>query len=668
MSLYRVLVPCLAIALLFGCVSDRKPLGAQCIYNTDCDNPYVCLLNRCRSWCSGDRDCPLGAYCAADRDNQGIGSCLLPEIVPEETDCDSDRDCPSALRCASDRVCRTSCVDTDAWCLRSQECLGGVCIGTEVIAIPDASVQDGALLDSSVPMALDSDAATGACPLNFADCNGLAEDGCEAALLNDNLNCGMCRFECRDVPTGSVGSRCAQGTCETVCAVGFDNCDDSPDCETAVSNDESNCGRCGRSCDARSACIERACVGVVLPNEPDLSSLPILVIGEESGADAGGMSMDGSVGDAGTQKEVVRLRAGRLEVQSLHIGRNATVTLSHDLAELGGSTLEIYSAGDVIIEGTIDLSGADGGAAGVVGTGASGGVTGARIPTPAGRRCGDHSPGGGGSGSYGEQGIGAGAGCALGGTYGGGMSGAGTGGGGGGGYAGGGGGGSHAGERGGRGGSAGGSMGGAGGEPCRGGAGGVAPGPYAGRAGRDSDNTTCTGNPEMPGGGGGGSIGAVAAADLAVGESTFVAGSGGGGAGAVARTGTGGDGGGGGGGALRIVSGTRIVLSGTILAEGGAGRAIPLSGRVSGGGGSGGVVYLMAPSLEITGSGRISVEGGSNGSDWGRGGLGRIRFSTDPKSCVLNGVFGSVATRPGCTPSDTTSPTASEVYIGVYPN
>jgi hypothetical protein len=172
-----------------------------------------------------------------------------------------------------------------------------------------------------------------------------------------------------------------------------------------------------------------------------------------------------------------------------------------------------------------------------------------------------------------------------------------------------------------------------------------APGAYAGSA------------PSGAFAGGAGTIGPLAWSDLSM-RTTFRPGSGGGGGGAAtAFTGAGG-GGGGGGGALRVrTEGVlRLGVEGAILANGGAGGA---GGHCAGGGGggSGGAIHLVASRLEVPTGARIEARGGARGAftsdvgvcgsrvDSADGGLGRIRL--DVAECAISGVL-APALASGC--------------------
>ncbi len=484
----------------------------------------------------------------------------------------------------------------------------------------------------------------GACSLDcfagFEDCNMTLDDGCETNTLVEADNCGRCDNVCSD-RTNAAGT-CGAGTCGITCDMGFADCDMDPmnGCEIEVAADRDNCGVCGNVCSGADSCVRGSCL--MNPFESD-----------------------GSLGDVVISTNTV-LPSGVYHYNSLRIDPGVTVTTD------GEGILEIYSVGDIVVEGTIDLNGGKGGDVTVPGTficgvySAGGGQTGAPIVGENGSGSTCRVPGPGGLGVTG----GAGGFCASGGNFGGGnggdaRSGAG-GGGGGGGYAGGGGGGGLM-DAGGNGGLAtgAGSVRGAGGAALTGGGGGNA-GETA-YAGADGASHAASG------GGGGGSIGLDAATDLAV-ASTFRPGSGGGGggSGSCSSGGNGAAAGGGGGGALRLASSTRIeIASGAVVtARGGVGGRTASGARNSGGGGggSGGVIYLSAPELAMSGS--VLAGGGAGGSNTdgasgGRGGPGRIRVSTLPERCSIVGIF-SPGLVSGC--DETPTPMDLMTYVGVYPN
>jgi hypothetical protein len=88
------------------------------------------------------------------------------------------------------------------------------------------------------------------CLPGFADCNGLAADGCEVNLNASPAHCGACNRAC----TG--GTVCSAGVC--ACPAGQTLC--SGVC-TDLLNDTSHCGTCTTVCNPGQACAAGVCVG-----------------------------------------------------------------------------------------------------------------------------------------------------------------------------------------------------------------------------------------------------------------------------------------------------------------------------------------------------------------------------------------------------------------------
>ena len=105
----------------------------------------------------------------------------------------------------------------------------------------------------------------GACLTGYADCNGIAGDGCEAKLSDDKDNCGTCKTKCDDVlPNG--GGQCVGGKCQvSTCATGFADCNASSadGCEVDTQTDVAHCGTCATACPTVSnttfACSSGSC-------------------------------------------------------------------------------------------------------------------------------------------------------------------------------------------------------------------------------------------------------------------------------------------------------------------------------------------------------------------------------------------------------------------------
>jgi YD repeat-containing protein len=100
-----------------------------------------------------------------------------------------------------------------------------------------------------------------ACAAGFANCNGSADDGCEADLQSDGANCGACGSACLNA---HGGSSCQGGQCAPACDPAYGDCDGLPQngCDTLLTT-TSDCGACGVACNpanANASCTTGACV------------------------------------------------------------------------------------------------------------------------------------------------------------------------------------------------------------------------------------------------------------------------------------------------------------------------------------------------------------------------------------------------------------------------
>jgi Cys-rich repeat protein len=99
-----------------------------------------------------------------------------------------------------------------------------------------------------------------ACNYGYDDCNGDAKDGCETSTTSDVKNCGGCGMVCPAAAHASIA--CLNAVCAlTMCNVGWGDCDNNAKngCETPLSNDKNNCGKCGSACGQGQICINGGC-------------------------------------------------------------------------------------------------------------------------------------------------------------------------------------------------------------------------------------------------------------------------------------------------------------------------------------------------------------------------------------------------------------------------
>ncbi|MCB9634292.1 MAG: putative metal-binding motif-containing protein [Sandaracinus sp.] len=564
----------------------------------DCDDTSVARSPGIPDRCDGvDEDCDgtvdedaftVGTYVDADGDGAGgatpVFVCGGPAsgsgIFPNDCDDTDPRRYPGApdLCNGVDDDCDGTSDEGDDRTLCDVPFASGTCVASACVLTCDASHRDcdgdrplvASRRPAPTPIACcgnacaDSPGTAAASPVRalvcdagFADCEGGVADGCET--VTDPIPATAARAPRAMRRRCEHRERMRRGGCMVACAVGFEDCNGDPSdgCEVELASDPRHCGACDAACPGASdACVSSLCRSAAFPS-------------------------DGTDGVFAPSSDVV-LEAGVYHFTTITIPAGVTVTTD------GDGVLELYASGDVVVDGTIDLSGGTGGrgvsggsTCGVrTGGGATGTtVAGADVTLEEQPVC---SPGGGGGrGAVGGAAyvqIGETGNCleTSGGRYGGGTGGTNTAGchmsaAGGGGFAGGGGGnycpnGTIT-AAGGAGGATGGNTGGAG-APTLGDAG-VCLGGFGGEPGLGaySGDDAYTTTVRYGTGGGGGSIGRDAVMDLAV-ATTFRPGSGGGGGGANYQSG---GGGGGGGGALRLASATSIRVRGRLLANGGAG-------------------------------------------------------------------------------------------------
>lgn len=103
------------------------------------------------------------------------------------------------------------------------------------------------------------------CAAGYADCDGIADDGCETAL-DARTACGACGVECTNNHgiTACAAHAGADALCQPTCIAGYADCDLNPNngCETSVNDDSLNCGGCGKACSANGGtplCVAGQC-------------------------------------------------------------------------------------------------------------------------------------------------------------------------------------------------------------------------------------------------------------------------------------------------------------------------------------------------------------------------------------------------------------------------
>ena len=270
--------------------TDRRNCGTC---GTACGAGQSCAAGRCVTSCpTGQSEC--GGVCSTlDNDPAHCGAC--------------DVSCGAGERCASGR-CVTSCPSSQTACSgacvttatdvancggcgaacgtranASAACASGACRytcaptfgdcngmaadGCETNTNTSVTHCGGCGMGCAAPANATATCAAGACGFvcnaNFADCNGVASDGCEVDLLANPSNCGRCGVACP--ARGNAAPTCASGMCSFACNTGFADCDGAPanGCEVTLATAVSHCGMCGNACPVRAnstpVCAASAC-------------------------------------------------------------------------------------------------------------------------------------------------------------------------------------------------------------------------------------------------------------------------------------------------------------------------------------------------------------------------------------------------------------------------
>ncbi len=142
------------------------------------------------------------------------------------------------------------------------------------------------------------------CNAGFADCDGIAANGCEVNILTTAGNCGRCGNACS---TANGTSACSAGVCGIgACNVGFANCDGlvATGCEVDLRSNSSNCGSCTTVCAApvggSVACTASACVRTCPTGQTNCGGTCRATGATCASAGTGGCAQSGTVICSGT--------------------------------------------------------------------------------------------------------------------------------------------------------------------------------------------------------------------------------------------------------------------------------------------------------------------------------------------------------------------------------
>lgn len=238
------------------CPEGRQACGGACVdVETDdahcggchvaCDEGEQCVGGDCVDLCpAGESFCgELGCVDVFGDDPNHCGAC--------------GRTCAEGQRCEEgvclcqegEEFCGNRCVDVQSELLHCGGC-DRLCSAGENAS--DVSCEAGRCVPT--------------CEEGFEDCDEDPANGCESQIASDEENCGACGRSCADLPKTATAT-CHDGDCHVLtCEEGFADCDGVAEngCEVDLSQPE-NCGSCDASCFhlphsvALPACVEGAC-------------------------------------------------------------------------------------------------------------------------------------------------------------------------------------------------------------------------------------------------------------------------------------------------------------------------------------------------------------------------------------------------------------------------
>ncbi len=204
-------------------------------YCVECIPGQEDTLNHCPegTYCQANNRCGVG--CASDVDCRNL---TCDTTTHSCTGCGSDADCAPGTLCQGAR-CVAACATSDT-CPAGYPCCEGLCKNLNSDSTGCGAC--GTTCDAT-GQCINGVCGPGPCEAGRGECNANPEDGCETDLTSNPINCGRCRAVC-------ASGMCSGGMCtSTECPDGYADCNQREEdlCEASLSTIE-HCQTCGKQC------------------------------------------------------------------------------------------------------------------------------------------------------------------------------------------------------------------------------------------------------------------------------------------------------------------------------------------------------------------------------------------------------------------------------------
>ncbi len=245
-----------AVTVMDAVVVADVPVDTGCSSDDVCPAAQHCdpATRACVGGCHSDEGCPSLSV------DGGVVSLRCDPVAHACVTCLTSDHCPLGNVCM-DRRCVPGCSATRG-CPAGATCCGGACVALQTTASHCGACDAACALDHATASCVAGTCAVAVCAAPYANCDGVASNGCETDTRTTVAHCGGCGTAC--APASATGA-CVDGLCGVAsCEAGHNNCDGlaANGCEVNTATDLMNCGTCANACGASEACVAGACAAM----------------------------------------------------------------------------------------------------------------------------------------------------------------------------------------------------------------------------------------------------------------------------------------------------------------------------------------------------------------------------------------------------------------------